>query len=108
MDQHRVDPEDFRRAVLAYHGLPVVTAVTLVGIFLAGFFVTGSLLLSGVAAAIPSVFLVWRWILAGRRIDRLGCPKCGASFPKRMYWTYPPRVCPHCGERVNRPDDAER
>jgi ribosomal protein S27AE len=101
MDQNRVNPEDFRRAVLAYHGLPVVTALALVGIFLAGFFFTGNILLSSAVAAIPSVFLLWRWVLAGRQIDRWGCPKCGESFPKGMYWKYPPKVCPRCGERLN-------
>lgn len=100
MDQHRVSPEDFRRVVLAYHGLPAVTALALVGIFLAGFFFTGSVLLSSVAAAVPSVFLIWRWILAGRQIDRWGCLKCGGSFPKKMPWTYPPNVCARCGERL--------
>jgi hypothetical protein len=101
MDQHRVSPEDYRRVVLAYHGLPVVTAIALVGIFVACFYLTGRVVLSSMAAAAPSVFLVWRWILAGREIDRRGCPKCGNFFPKTMYWRYPPKVCPHCGERLN-------
>jgi hypothetical protein len=38
MDRYRVSAEDFRRTVLAYHGLPVLTAFALVGIFVAGFF----------------------------------------------------------------------
>ena len=101
MEQHPISPEKYRRAVLAYHGLPFGTALVLVGIFLAGFFFTRSYLLSSAAAAVPSVFLVWRWILVGRQIDRWGCPKCGDSFPKRMYWTYPPNVCPRCGERLH-------
>ena len=63
MEQHQVSPEDYRRMVLAYHGIPVVTALVLVGIFVAGFFLTGSVLLSSIAAAVPSVFLIWRWIL---------------------------------------------
>jgi hypothetical protein len=102
MERHQVSPENHRRVVLAYHGLPVVTALALVGIFLAVFFFTGSFLLSSLAAAVPSVFLIWRWILAGRQIDRWGCPKCGESFPKKMYWRYPPSVCPRCGERLDR------
>lgn len=102
MGQHRVSPENHRRVVLAYHGLPVVTAVALVGVFLAGFFLTGSFLLSGLAAAVPSVLLIWRWTLAGRQIDRWGCPKCGSLFRKKMYWKYPPNVCPRCGERLDK------
>jgi len=101
MEQHRISPEHYRRMVLAYHGLPAVTALVLVGIFLAGVFFSGSVLLLGLAAAVPSAFLMWRWILVGRKIDRVGCPKCGNSFPKRMYWRYPPRVCPRCGELLN-------
>lgn len=97
MVQHQVGFDEYRRLVLAYHGLPVVTALVLVGIFLACFFLTGSYLLSSLAAGIPSAFLIWRWIRVGRRIDR-GCPKCGSSFPKKMRWTYPPKACPHCGE----------
>ena len=101
MEQRKVSPEDYRRMVLAYHGLPVVTALALVGIFIVGFFLTGSVLLSSLAAAVPSVFLIWRWILAGREIDRWGCPKCGNSFPRKMFWKYPPKVCPRCGERLS-------
>ncbi len=101
MEQHRVSPEKYRREVLAYHGLPVVTALLLVGIFLAGFFFTGSMLLSGLAALLTSLLLVWRWALAGRQIDRWGCPKCGGTLPRKIYWKYPPNVCPRCGEKLD-------
>jgi hypothetical protein len=90
---------EYRRLVLAYHGVPVVAALVLVGVFLACFFLMGNYLLSGLAAGIPSALLMWRWIRVARQIDR-GCPKCGSSFPKKMHWTYPPNVCPHCGERL--------
>ncbi len=102
MEQRRVSLDEYRRVVLAYHGIPVVTAIVLFAVFLACFYLTGSYLLSGVAAAAPSAFLIWRWILAGRQIDRGGCPKCGNSFPKKTYWRYPPNVCPRCGERLDR------
>jgi hypothetical protein len=102
MEQYRVTPKDFRLVVQAYHGLPVVIALALVGIFLVGFYFTGRVVLSSVVAAVPSAFLMWRWILAGRQIDRWGCPKCGKALPKKMYWSYPPKVCPHCGERLDR------
>jgi hypothetical protein len=100
-DQHRVNPQVYRRVVLAYHGLPVVTAFALVGTFLAVFFFAGSFVLSSLAAAVPSGFLVWRWILAGRQIDRWGCPKCGESFPRKLHWSYPPKVCPRCGAQLD-------
>jgi predicted RNA-binding Zn-ribbon protein involved in translation (DUF1610 family) len=102
MEQDRASLEQYRRVVLAYHGIPVVTALVLVGIFLACFFMTGSYLLSGLAAGVPSALLIWRWIRAGRQIDLWGCPKCGGSFPKKLWWTYPPKVCPRCGERLDR------
>lgn len=47
MEQRQVSPENHRRVVLAYHGLPVLTAVALVGIFLAVFFLSGSLYPTG-------------------------------------------------------------
>jgi hypothetical protein len=68
-------PENHRRVVLAYHGLSVVITLALVGTFLAVFLFTGYLLLSSLAAAVPSVFLTWRWILAGRQIDGWGIPE---------------------------------
>ena len=97
MEQHQVGLDEYRRLVLAYHGLPVVIALVLVGVSLACFFLTGNYLLPSLAAGIPSALLIWRWKRVGRQIDR-GCPKCGGSFPKKMRWTYPPKACPHCGE----------
>jgi hypothetical protein len=100
MGEHRVGPQDYRRFVLAYHGLPVLATLVLVGIFLADIFFTRSYLFSSLAAAVPFAFLMRYWVLAGRQIDRQGCPKCGDLFPKKMYWTYPPKTCPGCGERL--------
>jgi len=94
--QPRFSPDQYRRVVWEYHALPAVTAVALVGIFLASFFLDGSLAFSTLIAAMASVFLMWRWILAGRQIDRWGCPACGSPFPKKIYWTYPPDTCPRC------------
>jgi hypothetical protein len=100
MGQHQTSPEKFRRAVLAYHYLPVVASLALVGIFLGVFFFAGSFVLSGMVAGLSSAFLVWRWALAGKQIDRLGCLKCGEPLPVRTSWTFPPKVCPRCGERL--------
>jgi hypothetical protein len=97
MEDHQVSFQNFRRAVLAYHGLPVMIAVAFVGIFLAVFSFAQSFAMSALVAAVPSIFLLWRWALAGRQVDR-GCLKCGEPFPKKMYWSYPPSVCPHCGK----------
>jgi hypothetical protein len=102
MEERRVSAQDYRRIVLAYRGLPVVTALVLVVIFLAVFAVTRSYVPSILAAAPPSLLLIWRWVLAGKQIDRRGCPKCGNPFPKNLYWTYPPKICPGCGERLHR------
>jgi hypothetical protein len=98
MEEHRVSPENYPRAVLAYHSLPGLAVFALVGIFLAVFFLSRSYVLSIPAAAAPSLLLMWRWVLAGRQVDR--CPKCSNTFPKKMYWTYPPKACPSCGERL--------
>jgi hypothetical protein len=99
MDDQEVSSSEHQKLVLAYHGLPVVTAFILVGVFLTGLFLTGSYLVSSVAAGISSALLMWRWIRVGKQIDR-GCPKCSGPFPKKMGWSYPPRVCPLCGEKL--------
>jgi hypothetical protein len=98
MEERRVSPQDYRRLVLAYHGLPTVGTLVLIGIFLAGLFFTRSYLWSSLSAAVPFLFLMWSWLLAGKQIDH--CPKCGNTFPKKMYWAYPPKVCASCGERL--------
>jgi hypothetical protein len=90
----------YQCAVLAYHGLPVLTALVLVGVFSAVFLFTANYILAGAAASIPSALLVYAWVLAGRSVDRLGCPKCGKPFPRRLYLSYPPRLCSSCGEPV--------
>lgn len=102
MSQQQVSPENYWRVVRAYNWLPGVTILALLGSFFAVYFFTESVLWSSVVAAVPSVLLLWRWVLAGRQIDRWGCPKCGEPFPKRMTWTYPPSVCPRCGERLDK------
>jgi hypothetical protein len=99
MEEHRVRPQDYRRVALEYRGLPVVTALVLVGSFIVCFSFTKNYLLSSLVAAVPSLFLMRRWILAGRQIDFY--PKCANPFPKKVYWTYPPKVCPYCGERLH-------
>ncbi len=100
MEAVRVISEQYRRTVLAYHGLPSVAAIAAVGVFMAVYLISQSYLLAFPAAAIPTAFLIWRWVLAGRQLDRWGCPKCGRAFPKRSYWSYPPNRCPFCGEQV--------
>ena len=64
------------------------SAVSLIAIFLGiVFWGGGSYALSDFAAAVPSVVLLRRWTLAGRRIDGWGCPKCAGRFPKNMTWS---------------------
>jgi hypothetical protein len=95
---------NYERAVRAYHYLPVVTAIVSVTTFIGAFLLTGSYLLSGIAAAIPSSLLLWKWTVSAMHVDEWlkswACPKCATSLPKKMYWSYPPRGCPHCGEQV--------
>ena len=91
---------EYFRAVRLYHGLPGLIVVALIAVFLGVFFLTGKPLLSAIAAAVPSTFLLWRWILAAKRVDLWVCANCGQRFPKKLYWIYPPKQCPNCGERV--------
>jgi hypothetical protein len=90
----------YPREVLLYHSIPVVAAFTLTGSFFGIFFLSRNYLIASFLAAIPCVFLLRRWAVAGRRIESWGCPKCGHLFPKKINWSYPPRVCPGCGESV--------
>ena len=100
MNQPQTQKESYKREVLAYHGLPTVSILMLVAVFLAVYFVSGNYLLASVCAAVPFVVIMWRWILAGREVDRRGCPNCLQPFPKKLYWKYPPRVCPRCGRAI--------
>src|SRR6266496_6618362 len=99
MEAVRVIPEQYRRTVLAYQGLPTVAAIVFAGVFVAVYLFSQSYLLAFPVAAIPAAFLIWRWVMAGRQLDRWGCPRCGRAFPKRSYWSYPPKRCPLCGEQ---------
>ena len=93
---------DYRRLVSLYHGLPVIAAYALIGVFMAVFVLTANVLVSSIAAAIPSLLLLWRWVGAGRQLDQVGCPKCGNRFPGGMYWKHPPKICPSCLKRLDR------
>ena len=96
----RPNPSEYRRVALTYQGLPVTIALALVGVFLAAFHFVQNYIVAAVVAVVPTLFLLWRWGLAGKQIDRWGCPKCGQTFPKKMTWSYPPHLCPHCGDRI--------
>ena len=97
MEQSPAGAKVDRRAVLAYHGLPVATAVVLVGAFLLVVCLGGSYVLAGAVAVVLSILLMTRWIIVGKQIDLAGCPKCGNAFPRKLYLAYPPKVCPSCG-----------
>jgi len=94
MVELQLNRETYRREVFLYHSVPVVAALTLTGLFFGVFFLSRNYLIASFFAAIPGVFLLQRWAVAGRRIESWGCPKCGRPFPKKMNWSYPPRVCP--------------
>jgi len=92
--------DKYFRAVRLYHGLPSLIVVNVIAVFLGVFLLTGKPMLSAFAAAVPSVFLLWRWIVAARQIDQWVCTNCGQRLPKKLYWIYPPGKCPQCGGRV--------
>src|SRR4051812_30491730 len=56
--------------VTLYHFLPVIASVLVTGSFLASVFLTGSSLISGITASLLGSFLLWRWIVAARQVDR--------------------------------------
>lgn len=95
-----IDRRDFQHAVRTYHALPMGIALLLIGVFFALFYLTENVALSLVAAGIPSAFLLWRWVLAAKRVDQWICKYCGEGFPKKMFVIYPPSTCPHCEKTV--------
>jgi hypothetical protein len=100
MPELQLSPENYRREFLVYRWLPTVLALTLVGIFISSVVLSGNYVLSTLCTVVPTVFILLRWIQAGRRIDRWGCPNCRQPFAKKMTWTFPPSACPHCGKAI--------
>lgn len=97
----QVNPTEYRRKVMQYHSLPVTAAIVFVGVPVAASYLIGKVFWSILVASALSLILLWRWVVTGMQIDRWGCPKCGEPFPKKMRWSYPPKVCPNCGDRLN-------
>jgi ribosomal protein S27AE len=95
--QQTSDLRGLRKAVAIYHSFPSVIAVLLVGVFLAVIFVTNSYTLAFLAAAVPTMLLLWRWTVAAKMVDKSVCPRCGKSYKGKLTWIYPPKTCPHCG-----------
>jgi len=89
----------FAAAVSQYRSFPIIAAVLLVAVFLVVSFWTNNNYLAAIAAAVPSSLLMWRWVRAGREVDRWQCSKCGQPVKgaEKMPWTYPPDNCPRCG-----------
>jgi hypothetical protein len=94
------DVNEFRKSVTIYHSFPSLTALVFVGLFLLTFLLSWSYWLSALAASIPAVPLLWRWSVAGRFVDKSGCPRCGKSWKGKLTWTHPPATCPHCGVSI--------
>jgi hypothetical protein len=90
------DSNALTTAVWIYRAVPAIAAIAVVSLFLGVFFFTNSYFLSGVAAGIPAIVLIWRWSVAGRLIDKWSCPRCGQNLKGKLTWVYPPKKCPHC------------
>jgi hypothetical protein len=93
------DLKNFRKSVGIYHAFPVIAAVVAVIVFLGSVFLTDSYLFSGIAAAIPTSLLLWKWSVAAKHVDH--CPNCGSNFAQ-FTWSYPPNDCPKCGLMTRR------
>jgi len=92
-------PPDQSKTVREYHGLPLVTLIVVVLVFLASFELAKSYILATFFSAIPAVCLLALWIKAARKVDAFSCDSCGRTFKARIPWTYPPTKCPYCGHR---------
>jgi hypothetical protein len=99
--EDRMNQKDKRRSfrviVFWYHSLPLITVFVLLATFLLVSFATNNYF-AAFAAFVTSSFMLWRWVCAGREVDRWLCAKCGQPFSniKKMMWKYPPDDCPLC------------
>ena len=98
MEQERAQ-KDYESIVRKYHSLPGVSVVALLLTFFAAWYATGNEALAWFAAAVPACLVIWRWVVAARKIDICVCAKCGQRLPKKMLWKYPPDNCPRCGRQ---------
>lgn len=89
------DSNALTTAVRIYHTVPVIAAIAVVSAFLCVLFYTSSYFLSGLAAGIPAIVLIWHWSVAGRLIDKWSCPQCGQNLKGKLRWVYPPKKCSH-------------
>ena len=95
--QQPTDVQQFKKEVEIYHFFPTLAVISFVGVYLLSFFVIGSYWTAGSIAVVPAVVLLWRWSVAGKILDRVGCPTCGRTLKGKLRWSYPPKNCPHCG-----------
>jgi hypothetical protein len=93
----KLDENGDRREIRIYHSLPTIAALMLVAIYMGLSYLTNSSLLSGIVAGAISMCIMWRWIVAARRVDQMVCTECGRSLRGRMPWIYPPKKCKYCG-----------
>jgi hypothetical protein len=91
----------YRPVIGRYHAFPAIILLTLIVVYLGMLFTTGNTVLAALAAAAPSLILLWFWVDAARQLDRWVCPKCGEPFPKKTRWKHPPDSCANCGEPVD-------
>jgi len=98
---------DYRNIIRAYHALPFFALLVLLVVFWYVASKTGSVLLGGLTGSVPTFLLLWFWVRAARQLDRWLCPRCHKPFPKKISWTYPPKVCPNCGEPLLKKNGAD-
>jgi len=90
--------KDYESIIRKYYSLPGLSVLALLLTFFAAWYTTGNEVLAWSVAAVPSCFVIWRWIYWARLLDTCVCAKCSQRLPTKMLWKkYPPDNCPQCG-----------
>lgn len=94
MDQMK----SFRREVRLYHSLPSIAAFLIVPLFITAWYFAKTPVFPTLITSAAAVVLLWRWAIAGRRVDLWRCSNCGKSAKGMLVWSYPPANCPYCAK----------
>jgi hypothetical protein len=93
-----MDVKQFTQETWLYRVLLVVAVVVLLWSFVLVQKLTGNNQVGLFATFNAAALVMWRWKVAGMRLESWACPKCGPAPVARQSWSFPPKKCPDCGE----------
>jgi len=93
-----MDAGQFKREKWLYRTLPVLAVVVLLWAFVLAQRLSGNHQFGLFAGFTAAALVMWRWKMAGLRLESWSCPNCGQRLSRGMSWSFPPSKCPKCGE----------